>query len=183
MSFILLEHEKRPIKLRGKKVVPSTVSVLSKDTLVDGEYIGVKSRQRVNLINHGGTLIAAPELRDAYHISNMIPATLDEEASEIECDEIFVTEKNVSQVKRYTFEGFSASVLWNEIFSSFWIPCNYYLESNRVGTGWLRVSTQEIICIDSLLPKQSEVIQAISLLPLLGSKIEVTLANVVEIGV
>ncbi|MFL1675785.1 hypothetical protein [Paenibacillus dendritiformis] len=61
---------------------------MNKEELLNGEYIGARCRQKVNLINHGGMLLAAPDLRDAYHISNMIPATLSKKAAVIECGEI-----------------------------------------------------------------------------------------------
>ncbi|MFD3269977.1 hypothetical protein ACE3MS_07515 [Paenibacillus dendritiformis] len=67
---------------------------MNKEELVNGEYIGARSRQKVNLINHGGMLLAAPDLRDAYHISNMIPATLSKKAALIECGEILFSFAN-----------------------------------------------------------------------------------------
>ncbi|MDR9857323.1 hypothetical protein RJP21_27380 [Paenibacillus sp. VCA1] len=180
MSFILIEHEKRPIKLRGKKVIPSTISVFNKDTLEDGEYVGVRSHQRVILINHGGSLIAAPELRDVYKISNMIPATLNEEAVQIECDEIFVKINDLSKVKRYSFKEYTVTDIWKDTFSLYWIPCSFSVE-NTIGYGWLRVSTKEIILTEGFIPMQSNNIQVNLLLSFEGSKSEVTLNNLEEI--
>lgn len=76
---------------------------MNKEELVNGEFIGVRSRQKVNLINHGGMLLAAPELRDTYHVSNMIPATLSKKAALIEFGEIlfFVSANNRLDIKRY----------------------------------------------------------------------------------
>ncbi|MBE1446738.1 hypothetical protein [Paenibacillus sp. OAS669] len=182
MSFILVEREKRPIKLRRKKVIPSTISVLNRDTLVDGEYIGVRSHQRVNLLNHGGSLLAAPEFRDAYYISNMIPATLDEGAAQIENDEVFVDEKKLSKVKRYSFENYIFTDVWKDTFNSFWVPCSFSVQNHRIGSGWLKVSTKEIILLEGSIPRQSNNILVNFLLSLWDTKNEVMLDNLKEIG-
>ncbi|AWB43154.1 hypothetical protein DCC85_02175 [Paenibacillus sp. CAA11] len=159
MAFILLEREQKPIRLRGRKVIPSTISVLSKDTLVDGEYIGVRSKKKVNLLNHGGTLIAAPELREAYYISNMTPATLGEEASRIDSDEVFVVPEDFQKIKKYTFMKYTIKDVWRDVFNSFWIPCSLFDQHCKLGAGWIKVSTQEIILMDGLLPKQTNQLQ------------------------
>lgn len=73
MAFILIEHSQEPLKVRERMVVPSTISIL--DSPVKGEYIGVKSKQKISLINHGGFMKVAADVREAYHLSNIIPAT------------------------------------------------------------------------------------------------------------
>ncbi|KQO15423.1 hypothetical protein [Paenibacillus sp. Leaf72] len=182
MSFILLERERKPIKLRGQKVVPSTISALSKNLLLEGEYVGVKSGKKVTVINIGGSgLIAAPELRDAYSISNIIPATLSEDAVQLECDEIFVIYKNILDVKRYIFEGISTKEFWEDVFNSFWVPSDYYIGNKRLGTGWIRISTREIILINGSIPK-NENLQIISMKSIFNSKSNLILENISEIG-
>lgn len=182
MSFLLIERDKKPIKWRGRKVVLSTISVLNRDALADGEYFGVKSQRRMQLIHHGGSLIAAPELRDVYHISNIMPATLDEEAAHMECGEVLAAAKDLSKIKRYLFEEYTVIEAWSDTWNPFWIPCSFSVESNTIGKGWLRVATQEMILADGFMLKPSKPIKVHLLRSVWGFKSEVWLGNLAEVS-
>ncbi|SFE87016.1 hypothetical protein SAMN04487969_108141 [Paenibacillus algorifonticola] len=180
MSFILLERERKPIKLRGQKVVPATITALNRNLLLEGEYVGVKSGKKVTIIHIGGSgLIAAPELRDAYSISNTIPATLSEDAVQLDSDEIFVVYERILDVKRYVFEGISMNNFWDDVFYSFWVPSDYYIDNERIGTGWIRISTREIILINGSIPK-NEKIQVISTHSISNLKINLILETIID---
>ncbi|WJH31208.1 hypothetical protein N6H13_11980 [Paenibacillus sp. CC-CFT742] len=150
VPFILIEREEKPVRLRGNRVVPSTITVHSQAGLGLGKYVGFRSGIHVNLINCGGVIMAAPEAKHAYKLGNFVPATLSEEAVQSHASELFVREEDLPAVQEYTFSIIHSKgikELYDEATQSIWIPGKFYVGQENVLLGWIRVSTKEIVAI------------------------------------
>ncbi|MWJ29733.1 MULTISPECIES: hypothetical protein [Saccharibacillus] len=155
----MIEHEQKPLKLKGKKVIPSLISTLDKDELPLGQYVGVNSNLKVSLINEGGFVNAAPHLRAVYDVINVHPATLGEEATDAKVNEIFRLEKSDAVVSEFSFSRFLHFLKESEIelVKSFWIP-GVFKHSKGMNRGWINLSRKEMIfekdAFNSLVPQE-----------------------------
>lgn len=154
MSFILIEREDNPVRLRGNRVIPSTITFHNKDGLILGDYVGFRSGLQVRLINYGGMILAAPEAKYAYKLGNLIPATLSEEVVHCHASELFVREAELPTVREYSFSVIHTEDMnqtYDEITTSMWIPGNIYVGQEQELLAWIKISTQEMVVIGMII--------------------------------
>ena len=137
MTFVLIEHETKPMKLKGDKIVPATISPLRVEELKEGEYIGVISKQRIKLINFGGFIGYTSQSKKIAHLSSDIPATLDEYACNATNGELFISVDIASSVHHVVFNQI---ITQNWINSDFWIPCLFFQNEILIGEGWYKIN-------------------------------------------
>lgn len=133
--FILLEHSLRPLKLHDRKVTPATIIPMDIEQLKTTEYIGIKSGKRVNALNFGGHINPAPEAKDAYYLSKVMPATLDESASNAINGDIFVPSNEAYTVELLTLNEIKA-IYWPGSVNGYWISVGFYQNDQFKGNGW-----------------------------------------------
>lgn len=136
--FILTEHECKPLKLRGNKVIPSTISTFTNNPLPLKKYVGLNSGIRTQLINEEGTLNAGPHLREVYYTTNLHPATLGDEAVLAERNELFVLDGIEHDITKFSFEIVNHSITKEdlELIDDYWVPGNFGGENN----GWIHLN-------------------------------------------
>lgn len=137
MAFMLLEHSARPMKLRGNKITPAAVIPLTKGRLSAGDYVGTRSGLTMKLINCGGYISAAPEARDAFYLSDVTPATLDEAASGAQDGEVFVPAPGVWHIQRLKADGIKP-LHWPDSLDGYWITVSFAQNHLDRGRGWFR---------------------------------------------
>lgn len=137
MAFILIEHETKPIKLKGNKIVPATISPLRADRLEAGEYIGIESKQKIKLLNFGGFISYTPQAKMTAHLAEDIPATLDENACNAKDGELYVAVESASNVQQVIF---SKIITQNWVNSDFWIASLFYHNDILIGEGWFKIN-------------------------------------------
>ncbi|MEC0210449.1 hypothetical protein ABEX47_19260 [Paenibacillus ehimensis] len=152
MTFMLLEHSPRPLKLRGNKITAATVIPLSKERLAACDYVGTKSGLTMKLINCGGYISAAPEAKDAFYLSDVTPATLDEAASGAQDGEVFVPIHGTWRIHRLQAAGIKP-LHWPDSLDSYWITVSFVQNHLVRGCGWLRQTgtTGEMILVNGEL--------------------------------
>jgi hypothetical protein len=133
--FILHEHSARPMRLRGNKIIPATIIPLFKECLECKEYVGLQSGIKARVLNVGGHLNPAPECKDAYYLSNVMPATLDEAASNAGNGEIFVPVNSTYKVELFTVYEVE-TVNWPASLNGFWISVSFNQDNLMCGYGW-----------------------------------------------
>lgn len=133
--FILLEHSLRPLKLRDKKVTPSTIIPAGIEQLRTTEYIGIRSRKRISALNFGGHISPAPEAKDAFYLSKVMSATLDESASNATNGDIFVPSNEACTVEILTINEIRA-INWPDSVNGYWISVRFYQNDQIKGNGW-----------------------------------------------
>jgi hypothetical protein len=91
MSFIIQEISDRPMKIRGKNlvIIPATILPIDSNSLSKGDYVGMRSGLRIHLIDFGGFIGAIPEAKDAYFLSEAMPATFNEDAKMASSGEVY----------------------------------------------------------------------------------------------
>ncbi|TVX94889.1 hypothetical protein [Cohnella terricola] len=133
--FILLEHSLRPLKLRGKKVTPSTIIPMHIEQLKPTEYIGIRSGKRVSALNFGGHITPDPEAKDAFYLSKVMPVTLDESALNAINGDIFVPANEACSVEILTVNEIRA-INWPDSVNGYWISVSFYQNDQFKGNGW-----------------------------------------------
>lgn len=139
MEFILIEHETKPMKLKGNKIVPATISPLRVDGLEVGEYVGIESKQKIKLLNFGGFIGYTPQAKRTAHLAKDIPATLDENACNAKNGELYVPVNSTNSVQQVIFNQI---VTQNWVNSDFWIPSLFYHNDVLIGEGWFRINEE-----------------------------------------
>ncbi|MGZ7445795.1 hypothetical protein [Paenibacillus sp. TH7-28] len=133
--FILLEHSLRPCRMRGNKVIPATIIPLDKERLEINCYIGMKSGARVRVLNFGGHIKPAPESKDAFYLSDVIPATLDESASNAMDGEVFIPVSSSCKVELLAINDIKP-IYWPESLNGYWISVSFNQKNQIRGYGW-----------------------------------------------
>lgn len=133
--FILLEHSLRPWRIRGKKVTPATIIPLDKERLETNRYVGMKSGVTVCVLNFGGHISSAPESKDAFYLSNVMPATLDESASNAMDGEVFIPISNTCKVELLAINEIEP-INWPESLNCYWISVSFSQNNQVRGYGW-----------------------------------------------
>ncbi len=139
MAFLLIEHECKPVKLKGNKVVPSIISPLRGEELKHGEYIGIMSKYRIKLLNYGGFVGYTPQMKKVAYLSKEIPATLDENACSVLNGELFIPLDRVIKVHQVVFNKI---VTGDWIYSDLWVPSQFFNNDIYIGEGWFRLNDQ-----------------------------------------
>ncbi len=137
MMFVLIEHDTKPIKVQGNKIVPATVSPLRFNELKEGEYIGVITKKKIKLISFGGFIGYIPKSKNMAYLSSDVPATLDEYACNATNGELFVLIDIAGSAHHVIF---SQILTQNWVNSDFWIPSLFYQNDTLVGEGWFIVN-------------------------------------------
>ena len=99
MAFILVEHESKPIKLKGNRVVLATISPLNIDELKTGQYVGIKTGLKVELMNFGGFIGYTSQAKKTAYLAKETPATLDEMACTAANGDVFVLVDRINQAE------------------------------------------------------------------------------------
>lgn len=133
--FILLEHSLRPLKLRDRKVTPSTIIPMDIEQLKPTEYIGIKSGKRIGALNFGGQITPAPEAKDAFYLSKVMPATLDESSSNATDGDIFVPSNEACTIELIKINDIKA-INWPDSVNGYWISVRFYQNDQFKGNGW-----------------------------------------------
>lgn len=144
--FICIEHEQKPLKLKGNKVIPSLIGKLDKDSLVPGTYVGLYSGLKVKLLNEGGFVQADPHLRALYEVANICPATLGEEAAAVRNNEVFSRANGDVQGRRLLFRVLLHDLRKEdeERLRDFWIPGSVTYANGR-NRGWVNLKNKEML--------------------------------------
>ncbi|MCM3271875.1 hypothetical protein [Paenibacillus elgii] len=152
MTFMLLEHSPRPLKLRGNKVTAATIIPLSKERLSAGDYVGTKSGLIIKLIDSSGHLTPGPEAKDAFYISDVTPATLDEAAAGAQDGEVFVPARGAWRIHRLQADGIKP-LRWPDSLDGYWITVSFVQNHLVQGCGWFRktATTGEMILVNGEL--------------------------------
>lgn len=174
MSFILIEHEKLPIRVKGKKVILATISVIDIEIIVPGTYIELSNDTIISLINLGGFLSVAPEMKEAYYLANIIPATLSEAANKANDGEIFVSADTKTKILKLVAEN-NYEDQWPDFLQGFWIPSKFYIQDSILGYGWFNKgdSSSKAIVIDI----DEEIKSCISVSALRSEKVKCNYVN------
>ncbi|KPV55617.1 hypothetical protein QJ48_32110 [Paenibacillus sp. A3] len=152
MTFMLLEHSPRPLKLRGNKITAATVIPLSKERLSAGDCVGTKSGLIIKLISSSGHLTPGPEARDAFYLSDVTPATLDEAAASAQDGEVFVPIHGTWRIHQLQADGIKP-LHWPDSLDGYWITVSFVQNHLVRGCGWLRktATTGEMILVNGEL--------------------------------
>ena len=76
MCFLVLEHDQRPMKIRGEQVIAATIIPLHSDAVSAGLYIGARSGHVLEVKFLGLLADAVPEARPAYAAMRAVGVTL-----------------------------------------------------------------------------------------------------------
>ncbi|WP_088830485.1 hypothetical protein [Paenibacillus tyrfis] len=158
MTFMLLEHSARPLRLQGNKITAATVIPLSKARLSAGDYVGATSGLIIRLISCSGHLTPGPEAKDAFYLSNATPATLDEAAAGAQDGEVFVPTHGTWRIQRLLAEGIKP-LHWPDSLDDYWITVSFVQNHLVRGCGWLRKTgaTGEMILVNGELTNGSSI--------------------------
>lgn len=135
--FILLEHSLHPLKLRDQKVIPSTIIPMDMEQLKPSEYISIRSGKRITVLNFGGRIAPTPEAKDAFYLSKVMPATLDESASNATDGDVFVSFNEPCKVELIKIKEIE-TIHWPDSINGYWISVEIYQNDQFVGKGWFR---------------------------------------------
>lgn len=127
------------MKLRDKKVTPSTIIPLDVEQLKTTEYTGIRSGKRVSVLNFGGLITPAPEAKDAFYLSRVMPATLDEFGSSATNGDVFVPSNEACTVEFLSINDIKV-MNWPDSVNGYWISVRFYQKDELKGKGWFHIN-------------------------------------------
>jgi hypothetical protein len=137
-AFKLLEFDKRPMKLKGGKIIAATVIPLTDDSLDGGNYTAMPSGKRIVLKSGGMLALGSPDAKLAFSLMKPRGASLGEGLLEIESpfEEVYVEEANRTSVKHYSID-------FDSVFPAlhgYWIPGNITAPDKSMYEGWFKIN-------------------------------------------
>ena len=119
-AFKLLEFDKRPMKIKGSKVIAATVIPLTADSLVNGHFVALPSGKKVELKSGGMLAKGSHEAKEVFSLMKARGASLSENLLELDnpVEEVFVEESVATSVTHFVFEIDSV----RPELQGYWIP-------------------------------------------------------------
>ncbi|WP_157055529.1 hypothetical protein [Achromobacter spanius] len=144
MAFLLMELDRRPIKVKGEAILPGIAIPGGAEDFRPGEYIGVNSGVVVELVNVGGKILPEEPARFAFSVCGPTPVSL--RVDRIHRDTLLtdVLVKNKSELVVAECE-FSRNSLPHEL-EGYWLPTVFFRGETRIGTGWILQTAGRIVC-------------------------------------
>lgn len=127
-------------------MIPSLISTLDKDSLASGTYVGLHSGAKVELINEGGFIQAAPHLKAVYEVANIRPATLGGEAATVSDNELFIKENSDVRVGEFSFDVLLHDLQKDDeaLLRPFWIPGTFTCANEGI-RGWINMKGKKLL--------------------------------------
>lgn len=126
------------------------------EQLKPSEYIGIRSRKKINVLNFGGRIAPTREAKDAFYLSKVMPATLDESASNATNGDVFVPSNEPCTVELIKIREIKP-INWPDSITGYWISVEIYQNEQFQGKGWFRRNDEggEILLLNSELQNNS----------------------------
>jgi hypothetical protein len=141
-AFKILEFDKRPMKLKGSKIIAATVVPLTDDSLVVGNFTAMPSGKRIELKSGGLLAQGSPDAKQAFSLMKPRGASLGESLLEVEhpIEEVYVEEANITSVKHYIID-FDSNY---PALRGFWIPGNITVSDKSYYEGWFKINDSSV---------------------------------------
>lgn len=145
MSFLVLEHDQRPMKIRGEQVIAATIIPLHSEAVSAGLYIGARSGHVLEVKHVGILADAVPEARPAYATMRAVGVTLSKSGVEATYNDVYVPLEQPQIVQAW--HGNLLASYWPVELSGYWLPA-IFETGEELAEGWFRVqSKQEVEAI------------------------------------
>ena len=144
--FLLLEHERKPLLLRGERIVPATVVALTPEALATGNYVGLLDSLFIEVKSLGLLADATPEAKAAYALMRARAVTLDMAASSAQCEQVFVGTDECCVIGKVKGTP-SGEHAWPADLIGYWLPAAFRQGSGSISNGWLRAEAGAVECI------------------------------------
>src|SRR5579883_2194160 len=140
-AFVLVEHERKPMRGRGRLFVPATVVPLDLGLLRPGRHRSVSSDSIVNVESVGLLADAVPEAKRLYALSRVVAITLDEASKNALDGAVYVAEAESRANQVILTRGRRVgSGEWDQSQMGLWIPGIVRAPSAVFeALGWFRV--------------------------------------------
>jgi hypothetical protein len=157
MCFILLEHDRRPLRLRGARIVPAVVCAINLEELIRGEYIGTTTLLIVEVKSLGFLADAVPEAKEAFALSKPIGVSLSENAVSAQDGEVFIPSGSGCFIERSYGE---VQPHWPASLRGHWIPVTFSPSGEQESRGWIRAweTKIEAVAVDGALVSSGKVV-------------------------
>ena len=143
MCFLILEHDQRPMKIRGEQVIAATIIPLHSEAISAGLYIGAHSGHVLEIKSVGLLADAISKARPAYAAMRAVGVTLSKSGAEAATDDVYVPLEQYQIVQAWHGDLFTSSN-WPAELSGYWLPATFEIGEEQA-EGWFRVKpTQEV---------------------------------------
>ncbi len=142
MAFLLLELDRKPMRLKGKTVWPGISVPTHAEGIAPGTYKGVFSGVSVLVLNTGGRVFPDEAARQAFTVMrpmpvSIVPALLDRD--ELLGDVFVEDDEHWAMIEgRVAVQALSAPM------AGFWLPVSFSMSEMPVGWGWIRQEAHDL---------------------------------------
>lgn len=140
MCFLILEHDQRPMKIRGEQVIAATIIPMKSDAVSAGLYIGTRSGHVLEVKHLGLLADTVPASRPAYAAMQAVGVTLGKFGAEAQTDDVYVPLEQSYFVQAW--QGILTTSSWPYELSDYWLPATFEIGAEQA-EGWFRVKLNQ----------------------------------------
>lgn len=136
MAFILLNIDKKPMRLKGVSVLAAIAVHSGVGVVAKGAYKGIRSQAVVHVMGSGGVTFPVAEARMAFEASKPVPLTLESSAAGVAdvLNEVFVPRGDTPRLH----EGKMNLTPFPSELEGHWIPVKFENSAGEtVADGWV----------------------------------------------
>lgn len=134
-AFKVLEFDRRPMKVKGSKIIASTIIPLANNLPKSGSFLSLPSGKTVELKYGGGLTQCAPDQKKLFSLMKPQGASLGESLLDVDdpISEVFVEERTT--VARAVVNAW----VDQPDLTGYWLPGIFIFKNKLEGEGWFKV--------------------------------------------